>query len=460
MKKQAQNLHGQVSKEDGKNAILGADRLEAFVVDVNGCLRGKWIPRDTAGKIFKAGLRLPRSAFAFDIWGQDVISAGLVAETGDNDGVCHPVMETLQIVPWAEEKTAQVLMTMVDEKGKPFFGDPRAALAKVVAAFKKEGLTPVVAAELEFYLLDAAPDEWGMPQPPLSPVSGKRSVQAQTYGMGEVTDFSAVLADISAACATQGIPADTTISENGPAQYEINLNHVDSALAAADYATLLKRAVKGVAAKHGMMASFMAKPYGDKSGSGMHVHFSILDKKGNNIFAGKDAKGSAALKHAIAGLLATMPDCMAVLAPNANSYRRFRAGSHAPTTMTWGYDNRSASLRIPESDIAATRIEYRVAGADANPYLMLAVMLGAALEGIKAKKNPPPAITGNAYKSGAKTLPNTWDAALAVFEGSRFIDKCLGKDFKKMYLACKRQEKDIIEAQVSSVEHNAYLRDI
>ncbi len=437
------------------------ERIEAFVVDVNGVARGKSLPRDSAGKVFKGGVRMPRSSFAFDIWGQDVIGAGLVAETGDNDGRCVPVAGRTHLMPWAtrgKKQQAQCLMTMQD-KGKPFFGDPRTVLANVLARYRKRGLTPVVALELEFYLVDAQPDDFGRPQPPRNPKSKRRAHQAQTYGLAESSDFAAVLDDIADACAQQGIPADTTLSENGPSQYEINLNHRADALAAADDAILLKRAIKGVAARHGMLASFMAKPYAAKSGSGMHVHVSVIDRNGKNIFAGKDAKGAPALRHAIGGILASLRDSTAVLAPHANSYRRFRIGSHAPTTLTWGYDNRSAALRIPDSTPDATRIEHRVAGADANPYLALAVILAGMLDGIEKKMKAPPALTGNAYESTAAHLPRRWDEALDLFARSTFIDRAFGKAFKKMFLACKQQEKELIDAEISSVEHDAYLRD-
>lgn len=469
MKKQHTSPSAKVPAPAAQKGFLEAHpdvaRVEAFVVDINGVARGKSLPRDSAGKVFKGGVRMPRSSFAFDIWGQDVIGAGLVAETGDNDGLCVPVDGRTHLMPWlatgtgrGKKQHAQCLMTMLDN-GKPFFADPRTVLAQVLARYSKRGLTPVVALELEFYLVDAQPDEWGRPQPPRNPKSSRRAHQAQTYGLAESADFAAVLDDIADACAAQGIPADTTLSENGPSQYEINLNHRADALAAADDAILLKRAIKGVAARHGMLASFMAKPYAAKSGSGMHVHVSVIDRKGKNIFAAKDAKGAPALRHAIGGILASMRDSTAVLAPHANSYRRFRVGSHAPTTLTWGYDNRSAALRIPASTPDATRIEHRVAGADANPYLTLAVILAGMLDGIEKKMKAPPALTGNAYESGAAHLPRRWDEALDVFAASRFIDRAFGKAFKKVYLACKEQEIALIDAEISSVEHDAYLRD-
>lgn len=442
-------------------------RVEAFVVDINGIARGKSLPRAAAQKLFAGGLRMPRSSFAFDVWGQDVIGAGLVAETGDNDGLCLPVAGRAHIMPWAQSakaktQAAQALMTMVDGAGRPFFADPRQVLAAVLARFARQGLTPVVALELEFYLIDAEPDAFGRPQPPRNPRSQRRAHQAQTYGLDEMADFSVVLDDISSACLAQNIPADGTLSENGPAQYEINLRHRPDALAAADDAILLKRTVKGVAARHGMMASFMAKPYAARSGSGLHVHVSVLDKQGRNIFTGQGARaktGSAALGHAVAGLLAAMPDSMAILAPHANSYRRFRAGSHAPTLAAWGYDNRSAALRIPAGAPEATRIEHRVAGADANPYLLLAVVLQAMLDGLTARKAPPPALRGNIYASKAKRLPAAWDDALEIFTRSAFIGRALGVPFKKVFAACKAQEREIIAVEISSVEHDAYLRD-
>lgn len=434
-------------------------QVEAFIVDVNGVLRGKKMPMSTAGKIFKGGMRMPRSAFAVDIWGQDVLSAGLVAETGDNDGICLPVEGSLKTVPW-RENTAQVMLTMRETDGRPFFGDPRQVLKRVLNLYAKQGWTPVVAAELEFHLLDSKMDERGNPQPPVNPRTGKRTTLAHIFSITEIEEFGNVLGGITDACLTQGIPADTTISENGPAQFEINLYHVPDALAAADHAVLMKRAVRGVARQHGMDATFMAKPYGNESGNGLHVHFSVIDSKGKNIFAGKDSRGTPALRHAIGGLLKSMPDSTAIFAPNFNSYRRFAVGSHAPTTMTWGYDNRSAAIRVPGSDIESTRIEHRVSGGDVNPYLTFAAILAGAYDGMMNKIDPGQPFTGNVYNAKAKKLPNAWETALELFEVSKFVEKYLGNNFRKMYLDCKLQELDIIDRQVSSMEYDTYLRDI
>lgn len=445
--------------DDFFSAHRDVHTVEAFVVDVNGVLRGKSMPARSAVKIFNGGLRLPFSAFAVDIWGTDVPAAGLVA-SGDGDGICHAAPGGLSIAPWSDGKTAQIMMSMSDSAGRPFHSDPRHVLAKVLDLFKKRGWTPVVAAELEFYLIDPGRGEYGQPLPPLSAGTGRRAKDAQNYGIGEMRGFAPVLEDINQYCRDLEIPADATVSEAGPGQFEINLLHVPDALLAADHATMFKRIVKAAAQKHSLDATFMAKPYGDSAGSGMHIHFSVLDADGKNIFAGENPEGSAALRYAVGGLLENMKDSTAIFAPNYNSYRRFKKGSHAPTAIAWGYDNRSSALRIPESEIAATRIELRVPGADANPYLAMAVMLAAAYDGLADKTAAPAPLCGNIYESNAERLPASWDAALVLFEDSSFIDKYFDADFKKIYLACKRQEKEEIESRVSSIEHDAYLRDL
>ncbi len=430
--------------------------VESFVVDINGQFRGKWVPMNSADKALKGQLRLPRSSFALDIWGNDVFSSGLVIETGDSDGICVPVTSSLALIPWLERPTAQLLFSMNNPDGSAFFGDPRQVLAKILARFAERGWTPVVASELEFYFVDPKAHP-GRPLPPLSPVTGLRLSEPQVYSVSEMQEFEGVLAALARACEQQRIPADTTISENGPGQYEINLNHVSDALLAADQAVLMKRLVKGVARCHGLEATFMAKPYGDCSGNGLHVHFSILDGSGANIFAGEDASGSPALRHAIGGLVATMAEGMAIYASNANSYRRFQAGSHAPTTASWGYDNRSSAIRVPDSDIPATRVEHRVSGADAHPHLVIAAILAGAYQGLTTEIDPGAPIEGDAYSSKAATLPNTWEAALCAFENSEFVAENLGVNFQQLYSACKRQEKERIERTISNVEYDAYL---
>lgn len=435
--------------------------VDAFIIDVNGVPRGKRLPVSSVKKVFSSGLRMPRSAFAVDIWGQDVLGAKLVLETGDGDGVCKGVESSLARAPWVKHPTAQLILSMYESDGSPFFADSRHVLKKVLDLYAKKGWTPVVAAELEFYLVDPTRDERGDPQAPLSPRTKKRSRESHMFNMDEMADFNDVLTEIHQTCRIQNIPTDTTISENGPGQMEINLMHGADALLAADQATLMKRVVRQVARKHGLDATFMAKPYVGKSGSGLHVHFSILDKNGKNIFAAaKGNHGTPLLRHAIGGLTRAMQDSMLVFAPNINSYRRFAPGAHAPTSVSWAYDNRTAAVRVPESDAVATRIEHRVAGADANIYLLMAVMLAGAYDGLVTKADPGKPLKGNVWDSKAKLLPNTLPDALKAFENSAFIAKYFGKHYRGVYAACKLQEKEIMDSRVSSAEIEAYMRDI
>lgn len=243
-----------------------------------------------------------------------------------------------------------MLATMFQEDGSPFEGDPRQVLNKVYQRFRAMGLRPVMATELEFYVLDGESSSSLRPLPPrLGGDQGPRLSGDEGYSVVEMDGFADFLAELRSACDTQGIPADTVISEMGPGQFEINLNHIDNPLIAADHAILFKRLVKGVAQKHGLAATFMAKPYADCSGNGFHCHFSLVDDEGNNVFDDGTDAGSDMLKYAIAGLMQTMGDSMLCFAPHMNSYRRFMEGSHAPTFATWGYENRTVAIRVPDS---------------------------------------------------------------------------------------------------------------
>ena len=239
----------------------------------------------------------------------------------------------------------------------------------------------MVAVEFEFYLIDPVHSALDPVRPPNSRDVRWQSRQTQVLSISELHEFEGVFGDIARACDEQGVPVDTFLRENGPGQYEVNLKHVGDALLAADHAVLLKRIIKGVARKHDYDATFMAKPYGQHAGSGMHVHFSLLDEDGENVFAGDGNETSPYLLGAVAGLLATMPDSMAVFAPNANSYRRVTLSEHAPMFASWGFETRSAAIRVITSRREATRLEHRVAGADSNPYLVLAAILEGALQG-------------------------------------------------------------------------------
>lgn len=421
------------------------ERVEAFVSDINGIARGKWLPRDKALEVAAKGLPLPRSIYALDIWGRDVPAAGLAFGTGDPDRLCRPVPDSTALVPWAERPTAQVMLAMDDGDGTPFYGDPRAMLAGVVARLAERGLTAVVATELEFYLLDGAD--------PL----GAAGDACDLLSLDALRGIAPVLDAIEAACRVQGVPSETMLRENGPGQYEINLRHVADAVAAADHAILLKRIVRAVARRHGHVATFMAKPFGRQAGSGMHVHVSLIDRAGDPVLAQDDGTPSAALFHAVGGLVATMADAMLLLAPHANSWRRYNASATATMSAGWGHDDRSAAVRVVTGSRHATRIEQRVAGADCNPYLAVAGILAGVLAGIDGGIDPGPAHRPSDYGRGGRPLPLEWRAAIDAFAGSTAMAEALGTAGRDMIVACKRQDLDGFAARVPDTEVAAYL---
>lgn len=431
--------------------------VDAFLVDLNGVARGKRLPAKGAMKLFEGGLKLPRSLIGVDIWGTDVFDNGLVVDTGDQDGVGIPLDPGLVATPWAKEKTAQVQLMLAEADGSAFLPDPRQLLGALQRRLAALGLHPVAALELEFYLLSGNADDLGRPLTPVSPFSGRRVVDGRVYAMAELDAYADFFSDLYAACDAQNLPLDTAVIEAGPSQFEVNLKHQSDILKAADQAVQLKRAIKGVAARHGLLASFMAKPFGDLPGNGMHVHMSLLDDKGANAFDGDGEKGSTLFKQAIAGLIETAAEGMIFFAPHANSWRRFQEGSHAPTRATWGYENRTAAIRVPTDIGANRRFEHRISGADANPYLVLAALLGGVLHGVEKKLTPPPALEGNAYKSDAPRLALGWRAALDAFQSGLVLAPQFGELATRVFSACKRQEIATIERRVTDVEYDSYL---
>ena len=405
--------------------------------DLNGQPRGKRIARRYAQKAWEDGTRFPFSVMNLDIWGEDIDDSPLVFESGDPDGLLLPTERGFVPMPWLSNPTALLPLWMFHEDGRPFAGDPRHALARVLDRYKALGLTPVVATELEFYIIDDRGPDLRVPP---SPRSGKRRNQAEILALRQLDAFDQFFTEIYDACEAMDIPADTLISEAGPGQFEINMMHQSDALKAADDAWLFKLLVKGVARKYGFAASFMAKPYEDYAGNGMHMHFSVLDQQGRNIFDNGSAEGSEALHHAIAGCLKAMAGSMLIFAPHASSYDRFVPGAHAPTALAWGYENRTTALRVPSGTPAARRIEHRVAGGDVNPYLLVASILGAALTGIEGKLTPPAPTHGNAYDAASPHLPTTWGEAIAAFEDCQITAQIFPRELVANYLATKRQE--------------------
>ncbi len=429
--------------------------IRVAAVDLNGQARGKRIPARFADKVVKDGTRFPFSVLNLDIWGEDIDDSPLVFDKGDADGILLPTERGFIPMPWLEAPTALLPIWMFRENGKPYEGDPRHALRAVVERYKERGLTPVAAIELEFFLID---DSGKTLQVPPSPRSGKRRKAAETLSIRALDAFDTFFTDLYDACEAMDIPADTSTSETGLGQFEVNLMHCDDALRAADDAWLFKMLVKGLARRHGFAASFMAKPYLEYSGSGLHTHFSVLDKSGDNIFDSGGTKGSAMMRNAIAGCLTSMRDSALILAPHENSFERLVPGKHAPTAISWGYENRTAAIRVPAGNPSARRIEHRVAGADVNPYLMLATILGAALIGIEDGLEPPSPITGNAYAmDGLPQIPSTWEDAIEAFETSAIMPRILPKELIRNLVLTKKQELHYIAELTAEEKVELYL---
>jgi glutamine synthetase len=431
--------------------------IDVLLADLCGIPRGKRLAVDEVDKLPRGGFLLPGSMFALDVLGGTIQATGLGFDEGDADRACLPVPGTLLPVPWiADGSVAQVQVSMRDHDGGPFYGDPRHVLAGVLERFAARGLQPVVAIELEFYLVDRERTREGALQPPHLPISGRREFRTQINSMADLGEFSGVLSDIAAAARLQDLPTGTALAEYGPGQLEVNLHHSDDPLAACDQAIRLKRLVKAVALTHAMEATFMPKPYATMAGSGAHVHVSLLDRNRENVFASEETLGNATLRHATGGLARSMADAMLLFAPVANSYRRFQPEAYVPLRPTWGYNNRGVALRIPVSDAANRRIEHRVAGADANPYLLVAVVLAGILEGLERKLDPGPPVTGNAYGDPTIELPTNWPEAVRAFEHSAFLREYLGEAFVRLYATTRRGELEAFESHVTPREIDWY----
>jgi glutamine synthetase len=430
--------------------------VQIMITDPSGVLRGKSVRREELARIFDSGRQVAGSILGLDITGQDVDDTGLVWDTGDADMTARPLARTLVRAPWLAAPTGQLMLTMFDGSGAPAAADPRHTLVRVVERFARAGLNPVVACEIEFYLLR---EEAGGK---LVTAGGGRAGERRkidAYSLQRLDDLAPVFDDVYRGAAAQGLPAETLMSEYAPGQFEITLHHRDDALRAVDEAVMFKRVLRGVAQKHGLIACFMAKPFSDRAGSGLHVHVSANDAHGANQFASDDPAGTEGLRHAIGGMRETMAESMAIFAPNANSYRRFVSESYAPIAPIWGINNRSVSLRVPAGPPESRHVEHRIAGADANLYLAAATVLGAAAHGLRERLDPGPPVEGNGYASGAaRALPRTWREALDRAAQSVFLEETLGKEFLKIFLAIKEQECARFSAEVSELDYAWYLR--
>ncbi len=417
--------------------------VDVILPDLAGVARGKRMTADAFESALGAGLSFPSSLYGLDVTGANVDASGLVWEQGDADRPCRLDAATFAPVPW-RPGGAQVLGGLGNADGGPFFADPRALVAAVAARFEPLGLSAVAALELEFMLLDG-------PTGHVEPVSELEP--GAVYGLEPLDAAEGFLTRLQSYCTAQDLPAKSAVSEYAPGQLEVNLGHVADPVQAADQAFLLKRAIKAAARAEGRQATFMAKPFARQASNGMHVHVSLVDQAGANHFAAEPR----ALRHAIGGLQATMAEAMLLFAPNANSFRRLRPRSYAPTAPTWGNNNRTVALRVPLGPPPACRIEHRTAGADASPYLALAAVLAGIHHGLSEGLEPDAPITGNGYAEVEPSLPLSWDRAIDALAEAAVLPTYLGAEFCRLYRVCRAAERDRFADLITPAEHAWYL---
>ncbi|MCR9148574.1 MAG: glutamine synthetase family protein [Rhodobacteraceae bacterium] len=436
----------------------GIRYLDTVVIDLCGNPIGKRLPVAMVPAILERGTPVCGAMQLVDVIGNTADPMGHGFSDGDPDGLARPLSGGFAPIPWSDGAGAQALCQMCDPAtSAPYWYEPRAVLERVVQRFGETGLTPVVALELEFYLIDIRRGPMGEPLPAASPLTGRREDQGRVLSLGKIEEFQPVLTAIEDAARAQGLPVTTLISEYGAGQFEINLAHVADPLAAADHAALLRRVVRATARAAGHDATFLSKPFAGQTGSGLHVHLSLSDDAGN-VFDPSRADGEERLGQAVAGLQATMAEAMAIYAPNINVYRRFEPDVFTPVTRDWGENNRSVAFRLPVATSGAgRRLEHRVAGAEANPYLVTAAVLAGVHHGLRHRLDPGPKAGGNAGAEMDETLPLTlWDAIAAMRAGTILPDY-LGADYVEIYTAVKDAEFAAFREAISPREYDWYL---
>jgi glutamine synthetase len=430
-------------------------QFEVLATDICGHYFGKRYPIDKLLSFAREGLAMPASMFVLDTLGEPLEGLHYGIDDGDPDGHFYLVPGSLCVNDWGSQPRAQVVAsTCIDEQ--PSWFEPRYVLQRVLDAYAARNWRPMVAFELEFYLFDGERDAGGMLQIVRNPKTGRKD-RATVLSTTRIGDFEALIDDIIRACELQKIDTGAISAELGPGQFEINFNHHADVLRAADETCLFKRTVVEIAKKHGICASFIAKPLLDFAGNGLHMHISVVDDKGRNIFAGNN-KPHLRLLQAIGGLLDTMPAAMSFWAPNVNAYRRYRGGiSCAPVSLTWGNENRTVAFRIPLAKHGAWRVENRVPGADANPYLAMAVTLAGMLHGINNKLDPGEP-TEQAVAARDDNLPLDMRKALASTLESAALADIMGSQFVEFY--CRHREAEIakFENHIAAREYDWYLQ--
>lgn len=430
------------------------ESIDLLLPDVNGMCRGKRLNQALARKAFADGVLLPRSVYVSNVRGDTVDATGYGIASGDQDYLCRPDADTLRPIPWAPGN-GQCMMEMYDAEGQALEISPRDRLRKIVAELRKLDWNPTVAVELEFYLFSNGLDEQRMPRLLIDPTTGIEDRSTQICSMDDLDNYRPFIDTVKEFCAVQSVPASTAVAEYAPGQFEINLSHKADPVAACDEAIWLKRIIRQAARQHDVNATFMAKPMADLAGSGMHIHASLYDSAGGNVMLDESK-----LRHAVGGLQETMSDAMLLWAPHANSYRRYARNWYVPLNPSWGYNNRSVALRVPAGPDQARRIEHRVAGADANPYLVMGAVLAGVLHGLTNAIEPDQPVEGDATKKFAPTLPTDWHRSILEFEQSPWIEAHFGAVFQGLLATIKRDEYAIFQSNVSPLDIQWYLQTV
>ncbi len=425
-----------------------------MIADMNGIARGKIVPARKFSE--EKGMRVPESLFLQTVSG-DYASEWVVEET-EPDVYARPDPRTLRLVPWYSDPTALVIHDCFYANGEPVDISPRYVLKRVLELYRARGWSPVVAPELEFYLVKPNHDSDFPLEPPIGR-SGRAESGRQSFSIDALNEFDPLLEDIDDYCNVQGLDIDTLTHEYGAAQIEVNLLHGEP-LDLADQAFLFKRTVREAGHRHNIHATFMAKPMEKEPGSSMHLHTSLLDSvTGQNIFSGTDGEATPAFHHFIGGLQRYVPSLMAFFAPNVNSYRRLTRHLSAPINVEWGYDNRTVGLRVPTSNPEARRIENRIPGADANPYLCIAATLAAGYLGLTEQLAPTEALETSAYDLKHE-LPRSLLDSIRLLDESVPLKSVLGGNFVRAYNSVKRGEYDTFMHVISSWEREHLLLNV
>ncbi len=429
----------------------GTEDVEAFVPDMAGAARGKLLP---AQKFGGGEMKMPEGIFAQTVSGNYVINKDNVE---DRDMILVPDANTLRPVPWASDPAASVFLDCVRKDGRPVNTSPRQVLQNIINLYAERGWTPVVAPEVEFYLLNPHADPNAEVEPPEGRL-GRTETAKQPYSIDTMNDFDPFINDVYQYCEEQGISIDTLSQEMGPAQFEINFYH-GNPIALADQVFLFKRTVREAAIKHEMHATFLARPMSSEAGSALHIHQSVVDTDGNNIFSRPDGSPSELFYSYIAGLQTYVPEALLIFAPYPNSYRRFLSYWASPINLDWAVDNRTVGLRVPDSAPEARRVENRLAGADVNPYLALAATLACGYLGMVDGLKPSEPVTGSAYDKPFG-LHRHMFSAIEAFEASDAMRRTLGAEFVSLYSTLKHEEVNEFEQIVTPWEREVLLFNV